>query len=198
MIEGSCHCGAVKWAFNGPLESTTACNCTVCRRYGTLWAYGYEGEEIEVAGPTKVYTRGKRPNLGFHFCPNCGCVASWRGTSVGEDGRQRIAVNLRLVNDPDQISAHRPLRRSRQVRRPAARRQVCEGYVVLTRRQTISNSAGDWRDAEVSSAAPPLRHVPARPWRWIGLGGADGRGIGFANCDNLARQVERAGGSVAA
>ncbi len=105
MIEGSCHCGAVKWSFNGPLESTTACNCTICRRYGTLWAYGYEGEEIEVAGPTKVYMRGKHPNLGFHFCPNCGCVASWRGTSVGEDGRRRIAVNLRLVNDPDRISA---------------------------------------------------------------------------------------------
>ncbi len=105
MIEGSCHCGAVKWIFNGPLESTTACNCTICRRYGTLWAYGYEGEEIEVAGPTKVYTRGKRPNLGFHFCPNCGCVTSWRGTSVGADGRRRIAVNLRLANDPDQISA---------------------------------------------------------------------------------------------
>ena len=96
MIEGSCHCGAVRWSFDGPLESATACNCTVCRRYGVLWIYGYEGEEIEVSGSTKVYTRD-RGHIGFHFCQNCGCVVCWRATSTGEDGRRRTAVNLRLA-----------------------------------------------------------------------------------------------------
>ena len=28
-------------------DAATACNCTACRRYGTLWAYGYEEEGIE-------------------------------------------------------------------------------------------------------------------------------------------------------
>ena len=104
MLKGSCHCGKVLWTYKEALESATACNCTVCRRYGTLWAYGYEGEEIEVLGPTKVYTRG-HGHLGFHFCGHCACVVSWRATSVGQDGRRRIAVNLRLVDDPDQIAA---------------------------------------------------------------------------------------------
>jgi hypothetical protein len=104
MVEGSCHCGAVRWSFDGPLESATACNCTVCRRYGVLWAYGHEGEEIKVTGATKAYTWG-RANLGFHFCQNCGCVTSWRATSTGEDGRRRIAVNLRLADNPDQIAS---------------------------------------------------------------------------------------------
>ncbi len=104
MIEGTCLCGAVRWSFDGPLESATACNCSACRRYGTLWAYGYEGEEIKVTGPTQVYSRG-RANLGFHFCGTCGCVVSWRATSPGDDGRRRIAVNLRLANDPDQVSS---------------------------------------------------------------------------------------------
>jgi len=27
-------------------ESATTCNCTICRRYGVLWAYDYEGERI--------------------------------------------------------------------------------------------------------------------------------------------------------
>jgi len=40
-------------------ESATACNCTVCRRYGVLWAYDYEGEGIEVSGPTRAYIRGE-------------------------------------------------------------------------------------------------------------------------------------------
>lgn len=42
MIEGSCHCGSVTWRFDRIPESATACNCTVCRRYGVLWAYDFE------------------------------------------------------------------------------------------------------------------------------------------------------------
>lgn len=95
MIEGSCHCGAVRWGFEGTPESATACNCTVCRRYGALWAYDYEDERIRVSGPTRVYVRGR--TIGFHFCADCGCVAYWRSLAPREDGRRRIAVNLRLT-----------------------------------------------------------------------------------------------------
>ena len=55
MIEGTCHCGAVRWRFSGIPESATACNCTVCRRYGALWAYDFEGE-----GRIHVSVRPKR------------------------------------------------------------------------------------------------------------------------------------------
>ncbi|MFZ2102350.1 MAG: GFA family protein [Oricola sp.] len=99
MIEGSCHCGAVHWTFNGMPDGATACNCTVCRRYGVLWAYDYEDEGIRVSGPTTAYAWGER-SIGFHFCPACGCVACWRAMRHREDGRRRIAVNLRLA-DPD-------------------------------------------------------------------------------------------------
>jgi len=102
MIEGSCHCGSVRWQFQGMPESATACNCTACRRYGALWAYDHEGEGIHVAGPATAYVRGKA--LGFHFCPQCGCVAYWRSLDPGIDGRRRIAVNLRLVADPEAIA----------------------------------------------------------------------------------------------
>ena len=44
MLEGSCLCGAVRWHYDDFPESATACNCSACRRYGALWAYGYEGE----------------------------------------------------------------------------------------------------------------------------------------------------------
>jgi hypothetical protein len=57
MIEGSCHCGAVRWSFDGVPDAATACNCTVCRRYGVLWAYDYENEGIRVSGPTHAYAR---------------------------------------------------------------------------------------------------------------------------------------------
>ncbi len=102
MLNGSCHCGNVKWSFDGSPDGATACNCTVCRRYGVLWAYGYEGEGVNVAGETRAYTRGDR-EIGFHFCPNCGCVAYWRGIEPAPDGRRRIAVNLRLA-EPDEVA----------------------------------------------------------------------------------------------
>jgi len=101
MIEGSCHCGAVRWRFEGTPEGATACSCTVCRRYGVLWAYDFEGERIHVSGPTRAYVRGKA--IEFHFCPTCGCVAFWRGIELHEAGRRRIAVNLRLA-EPELVA----------------------------------------------------------------------------------------------
>jgi hypothetical protein len=104
VIKGSCHCGTVRWTFDGVPEDATACNCTVCRRYGVLWAYDYLDEGIRVEGPTRAYLRGDR-QLGFHFCETCGCVAYWLGVDPDAQGRRRIAVNLRLAEDPEQIEA---------------------------------------------------------------------------------------------
>jgi hypothetical protein len=101
MIQGSCHCGAVQWRFDGVPDGATACNCTVCRRYGVLWAYAYEGDGITVSGATRAYVRGD--SLGFHFCPACGCVAFWRALGSDGKGRRRIAVNLRLA-EPEAVA----------------------------------------------------------------------------------------------
>lgn len=102
MIEGSCHCGAVRWEFDGVPEGATACNCTVCRRYGVLWGYDYVDEKIRVSGTTQHYLRGKKW-IEFHFCPTCGCVAYWRAAVKEKDGRRRIAVNLRLA-EPEAVA----------------------------------------------------------------------------------------------
>ena len=101
-LEGSCHCGRAKWTYEGPLESVTACNCTICRRYGALWAYGFRGEVIHVEGPTVHYMRGKA--IEYHFCAHCGCAVAYHGTARDEQGRQRLAVNLRMIGDPALIA----------------------------------------------------------------------------------------------
>lgn len=107
MIDGSCHCGTVHWQFEGRPDSATACNCTVCRRYGVLWAYGHEGEGVKVAGETEPYIRGDA--IEFHFCPKCGCIAFWRGRRLNEAGQRRMGVNLRLAEP--QAVADIPIRR---------------------------------------------------------------------------------------
>ncbi len=73
MITGSCHCDAVHWQFDGQPESATACNCTICRRYGVLWAYAHEDHGIRVSGTTQVYVRGGRPSAFISARP----VAAW-------------------------------------------------------------------------------------------------------------------------
>ena len=107
MLEGSCHCGAVKWQYDAVPQSACACNCTICRRYGALWIYAYEGasEGIVWSGETRAYVRGKYNE--FHFCPNCGCVALWRWIHAGPDGKRRAAVNIRLT-EPGSV-AHLPI-----------------------------------------------------------------------------------------
>jgi hypothetical protein len=109
MLTGTCHCGTLQWTFDGVPDSATACNCTLCRRYGVLWIYDYESERIKISGPSAVYTRNDRtkPVLEIHFCGGCGCVIGWRGLKLDADGRRRIAVNLRLT-EPGPV-AHLPI-----------------------------------------------------------------------------------------
>jgi hypothetical protein len=95
MLEGSCLCGAVRWTLDDLPTSATACNCTACRRYGALWAYGYEGENLAVTGDTTPYVRAD--SLSFNFCPRCGNLTHWRGLATDGQGRRRSAVNLRLT-----------------------------------------------------------------------------------------------------
>jgi hypothetical protein len=99
MLIGTCHCGAAGWSLEGDPGPATACNCTLCRRYGALWAYDYEGERMRLSGPSATYTRAgaATPSLEIRFCATCGCVLAWRGLRLDADGRRRMAVNLRLA-----------------------------------------------------------------------------------------------------
>ena len=105
MLKGSCHCGATHWTLEGDPGSITACNCTMCRRYGALWAYDYENERIRVEGHVSSYTRAgpERSSLEVLFCPTCANAVAWRSLRPDEEGRRRIAVNVRLT-EPDLVA----------------------------------------------------------------------------------------------
>ncbi len=109
MLTGTCHCGAAHWTLEGDPGSITACNCTVCRRYGALWAYDYVYGRIKVGGPTRNYRHAHKsdPVLEFLFCPTCACVMAWRALIPEPDGRLRIAVNVRLA--PPEAVADLPI-----------------------------------------------------------------------------------------
>lgn len=102
MLEGACHCGAVTWTLEVGPDAATACNCSVCRRYGALWAYGYQGEGVRLTGAIRQYSWGDR-SLAFGFCGDCGCVVCWQALAPNAQGRLRIAVNLRMA-EPDEVA----------------------------------------------------------------------------------------------
>lgn len=105
MLKGSCHCGNASWTLEGDPGSITICNCTLCRRYGALWAYDFEPGRISVSGRLGVYTRAGKsdPALEILFCPDCAGVAAWRGLRAEPDGTRRVAVNIRLA-DPNEVA----------------------------------------------------------------------------------------------
>lgn len=107
MIKASCHCGAICLEIEAAPTEVTDCNCSICRRYGTLWAY-YPSKQVhrsEAAGKTDIYLCNDR-QLAFHRCSACGCVLYWAAL---EPTHERMGVNARLMEP--QILAQARVRR---------------------------------------------------------------------------------------
>jgi hypothetical protein len=104
VIDSACHCGAVRLEVAAAPETVTDCNCSICRRYGVLWAY-YTLGRVRIAaadGATDIYLCNDR-SLEFHRCRNCGCVTHWAPL---DKSRDRMGVNARLMA-PEVLKAAR-------------------------------------------------------------------------------------------
>ncbi len=101
MIEGTCHCGAVKIEVESAPTELTSCNCSICRRTGALWCY-FAPASVRVAGSTAKYVWGDK-TLELHHCATCGCVTHWSPLDPATD---RMGVNARLMA-PDVVAAAR-------------------------------------------------------------------------------------------
>ncbi len=94
MLTATCHCGAVRIDVARKPRRLTSCNCSICRRYGTLWAY-YKASEVEVKaarGATCEYAWGDK-SLKFVRCATCGCITHWAPMRPNE--ASRMGVNAR-------------------------------------------------------------------------------------------------------
>lgn len=94
MIEAICHCGTVRIELAAIPTSLTSCNCSLCHRLGTLWAY-YPSEQVSVLteGATVAYVQGDR-TLETHHCRICGCTTHWKSL---DRAATRMAINARLL-----------------------------------------------------------------------------------------------------
>ncbi len=103
MIKTSCHCGAVGFEIETAPSEVTDCNCSICRRYGVLWAY-YSPTLVRrvEGGPTDAYEWNNHA-IAFHRCRACGCVTHW---SSNDPTRDRMGIHARLM-EPDVLAAAR-------------------------------------------------------------------------------------------
>lgn len=105
MLSAKCHCGAVEVAIPRRPKTITNCNCSICRRYGVLWAY-FKASTVKLkADPQALesYSRGRK-GLRFVRCTDCGCVVAWERVVPAPEWK--MGVNARLF-EPEQLGAVR-------------------------------------------------------------------------------------------
>ena len=94
-FEGSCHCGKVRFAFNGVIEGAITCNCSICSRKGAMLVAVSEAE-FEPLTPDdemSAYTFNSHA-IVHHFCRTCGIQPYARHAE-----QRSVYVNLRCVED---------------------------------------------------------------------------------------------------
>ncbi|TMO58062.1 aldehyde-activating protein [Pseudoalteromonas phenolica] len=95
MMQASCHCGDVTVELLQPIDLVTSCNCSMCYRYGAVWAY-FSPQNVKInsiRSNTKTYSHGDKL-IDFHHCACCGCITHYTPTELGN--ADRMAVNLRM------------------------------------------------------------------------------------------------------
>jgi len=97
----TCHCGRVQIKLPKP-PKLNECHCTVCYKYGSLWAYFQPSEvTIKVADDTSLaeYSRSDGDgSITFNRCCHCGCMV--RSTFVLNSSfsrKSQDAWNTRFV-----------------------------------------------------------------------------------------------------
>jgi len=100
--QGSCHCGRVAFEVDvASIDSAMSCNCSLCRRRGTLLAFAPR-EQLRLRTPESdqaTYTFNRHV-IQHHFCPTCG-IATYGEAVDPRSGKPMAAINVRCLPDLD-------------------------------------------------------------------------------------------------
>jgi hypothetical protein len=98
---GSCHCGRIAFTLEGDVKDVIDCNCSMCRRRGSLLAF-FPREALALTskpGDYGTYRFNKEHNA-HHFCPACG-ISPFSEATDPKSGQAMAAVNVRCLPDVD-------------------------------------------------------------------------------------------------
>jgi hypothetical protein len=73
-LRGSCHCGAVKFEVRTGLVPATRCNCSLCRRKGSLMSPTFAATNLTIMSGEEALTLYQfNTRIAKHyFCRHCG------------------------------------------------------------------------------------------------------------------------------
>ena len=72
-LQGSCHCGAVRFAITTDFPELTTCDCSLCKRKNALMVKVHERAFELLAGAEQLATyRWHTHTAVHHFCKLCG------------------------------------------------------------------------------------------------------------------------------
>lgn len=105
MIRTSCHCGAVQLEFDKLPKTMTQCNCSVCRRYGAIWA-SYRRKAVRVVADKRkiAFYSWRRKVRQYYHCKTCGCITHYEMTKKKPDGTDAFVVNMRNIVEPELVA----------------------------------------------------------------------------------------------
>ncbi|GHD64581.1 hypothetical protein GCM10007164_00460 [Luteimonas padinae] len=96
--QGGCHCGGITFELEAEaITEAIDCNCSMCRRRGSLLAF-FPRAALTLSTPESAlgtYTFNRNA-IRHHFCPTCGIAPFSEGVDP-RSGAEMAAVNLRCV-----------------------------------------------------------------------------------------------------
>lgn len=103
-LTASCHCGRVTLELPAAPTHVNECHCSVCYRYGAVWAY-YPRQEVQVVANEpgmRSYVRedaaaGGKGSIGFYWCAHCGCMTHWWSQPGHMESGDEMGVNGRML-----------------------------------------------------------------------------------------------------
>ena len=98
---GSCQCGKVAFDVDMTIEKVMSCNCSRCRRLGTLLAFASKDNFTLKSGRDALTEYQFNKNIIHHyFCATCG-IQSFSEAVNPKTGEPTIAVNVRCLDGVD-------------------------------------------------------------------------------------------------
>lgn len=92
---GRCHCGKVTFTVDGNFTEGISCNCSHCKRKGSLLAFVPKNQFQLLTGSDALQTyKFNKKMIAHKFCQTCGVQ------SFAESG-ETIAINLNCIEDGD-------------------------------------------------------------------------------------------------
>src|SRR4051794_24449339 len=93
---GSCHCGKVGYEVDIDLSQVIACNCSICRRTGSLMAFVAESAfRLTSGADAQTDYQFNKKNVHHLFCSTCGVRSFAHGTGPG--GAKMYMINVRCL-----------------------------------------------------------------------------------------------------